>query len=106
VRMLICPALGRVGSLFISLSLTGGKPFASDGTQLYMTGGMQIPVLSSKQLPVFKARLDGTLGSLIWWVVTLPMAGGWNWMVFKIPSNLSRSVILRFCDSMIVLLQA
>jgi len=27
---------------------------------------------------VLKARLDGALGSLIWWVAILPMAGGWN----------------------------
>jgi len=24
----------------------------------------------------FKVRLDGTMGSLIWWVVTLSMGGG------------------------------
>lgn len=28
-----------------------------------------------------------------WWVVSLPMAVGWTWMVFKIPSNLSHSLI-------------
>ena len=35
----------------------------------------------------------------------LPMAGGWNWVGFEIPSNLThsnRSMILWFCDSMIL----
>ena len=27
-------------------------------------------------LEVFKARLDGALGNLVWWEVSLPMAGG------------------------------
>lgn len=29
-------------------------------------------------LEVLKAKLDGALGSLSWWEVSLPMAGGWN----------------------------
>jgi len=29
-------------------------------------------------LRVFKARLDGALSNLVWWKVSLPMAGGWN----------------------------
>jgi len=27
-------------------------------------------------LEVFKARLDGALSNLVWWKVSLPMAGG------------------------------
>jgi len=27
-------------------------------------------------LDVFKARLDGTLSSVVWWMMSLPMAGG------------------------------
>ena len=38
------------------------------------------------------ARWDGALGSLNWWVA-LPVTGSWNWMVFKVPSNLSHSVV-------------
>lgn len=45
-------------------------------------------------LEVYKARLDGALSSLGWWDVSLPMAGGWNQMVFKVPSNPNQSVIL------------
>lgn len=39
---------------------------------------------------VFKAAL----GSLIWWLATFPMAGGWKWMGFKVSSNLTHSMIL------------
>ena len=30
--------------------------------------------MAAPSLEVFKARLDGTLGNLIWWVATLSMA--------------------------------
>ena len=33
-------------------------------------------VVDAPSLQVFKARLDGILGSLIWWVAVLSMAGG------------------------------
>jgi len=29
-------------------------------------------------LDLLKARLDGALSNLVWWKVSLPMAGGWN----------------------------
>jgi len=29
-------------------------------------------------MEAFKARLDMALGSLVWWLVTLNIAGGWN----------------------------
>ena len=32
--------------------------------------------VDAPSLEVFKARLDGTLGNLVWWRVSLPMAGG------------------------------
>jgi len=35
----------------------------------------------------FKARLDGALSTLGWWKGSLLMAGGWNQMSFKVPSN-------------------
>jgi len=43
-----------------------------------------------------KARLDGSLGNLVELVAALPMAGGWNWMILKVPSNLSHSMTLLF----------
>ena len=45
-------------------------------------------------LGVFKARLDGFLGSLIWWLTALPMAVGGNKVMFKLPSNVSHAMIL------------
>jgi len=38
-------------------------------------------------LEVFKATLDEALRTLVWWKVSLPMAGGWNQMVYKVPSK-------------------
>jgi len=32
--------------------------------------------VAAPSLAVFKARLDGALSSLLWWEVSLPMAGG------------------------------
>jgi len=31
--------------------------------------------VAAPSLAVFKARLDGALSSLVWWKVSLPMAG-------------------------------
>lgn len=45
-------------------------------------------------IEAFKAGLDGALGSLLWCVAALPMAAGWDWMVFMV-SLQSKS----FCDS-------
>jgi len=44
-------------------------------------------------LAVFKARLHGAVSNLVWWKVSLPMAGGWNWKIFKLPSNPNHSMI-------------
>ena len=54
--------------------------------------------VAAPSLKVFKARLDGALSNLVWWKVSLPMAGGWNYMIFKVPSNPNHSMILPFCD--------
>ena len=49
-------------------------------------------------LEVFKARLDGALGSLGWYymwrLLALPVMGGWSFMILEVPSNPSHSVIL------------
>ena len=49
-------------------------------------------------LEVFKARLDGALGSLgcyeMWRLVALHVAGGWRFMILEVPSNPGHSVIL------------
>jgi len=50
--------------------------------------------VGAPSLEVLKARLDGALGCLIWKVVILPMAPGWDWMTFEDVSSLGRSMIL------------
>ena len=61
-----------------------------------MEGENRLPreAVDSPFLEVFKARLDGDLGRLFWWGATWAMAGGWNWVGSKVPSNLSYSTIL------------
>ena len=48
-------------------------------------------------LEVFKARLDGALGSLgcceMWRLVALPVVGGWSFVILEVPSNPGHSVI-------------
>jgi len=43
--------------------------------------------MDAQYLKEFKARLDGVLGSLIWWLATSPWQGSWSLMIFKILSN-------------------
>ena len=45
-------------------------------------------------LEAFKARLDVALGSLVWWLVTLHIAGGLNSMITVVFFNLGHSMIL------------
>ena len=45
-------------------------------------------------LEAFKARLDVALGSLVWWLATLHIAGGWNWMIIVVLFNPGHSIIL------------
>jgi len=54
--------------------------------------------VAAPSLEGFKARLDGALSNLGWWKMSLLMVGGWNEMIFKVPSNPNRSVILRFSN--------
>ena len=49
--------------------------------------------VGSLSMEVLRGRLDVALGSLVWWG-TPAMAGGWSWVIFKVPSNPSHSVIL------------
>jgi len=50
--------------------------------------------VAAPSLAVFKARLNGALTNLVWWKMSLAMAGGWNEMICKVPSNPNRSMIL------------
>lgn len=44
-------------------------------------------------LEVLKGSLDRILGSLSWWLATLPMAGNWKQMIPEVSSNPSHSMI-------------
>ena len=48
--------------------------------------------MGAPSLEVPKAGSDGGQPDVVGG--TQPMAGGWNWMIFKASSNLSHSVIL------------
>ena len=66
---------------------------------IYSEGGEALDRLpreavDAPSLEVFKARLDGALGNLVWWEMSLPLASGWVWMIFKVPSNPNHSMIL------------
>ena len=50
--------------------------------------------VDAPSLEAFKARLDVALGSLVCWLVTLHIAGGWNWMSIVVPLNPGHSMIL------------
>jgi len=50
--------------------------------------------VAAPSLAGLKARLDGAPSTLDWWKGSLPMAGGWNQMSFKVPSNPNQSMIL------------
>jgi len=50
-------------------------------------------VVDAPCVKVFKTRMDRALGSLICWVATSPWQGVWKYMIFKVPSNLSQSMI-------------
>ena len=50
--------------------------------------------VDAPSLEAFKARLDVALGSLVWWLVTLHIAGGWNWMSIVVLFNPGHSMIL------------
>jgi len=45
-------------------------------------------------LEAFKARLDVALGSLVCWLVTMHIAGGWNQMITVVLFNLGHPMIL------------
>jgi len=57
--------------------------------------------VDAPSLEAFKARLDVALGSLVWWLATLHIAGGGNWMSTVVLFNPGHSIILRLgsCDS-------
>ena len=51
-------------------------------------------VVDAPSLEAFKVRLDVALGSLVCWLVTLHIAGGWNSMSIVVLFNPGHAVIL------------
>jgi len=65
-------------------------------TQRVVMHWNQLPreAVDAPSLEAFKARLDVALGSLVWWLATLHIAGGWNWMSIVVLFNPGHSMIL------------
>ena len=59
-------------------------------------------VVDAPSLEAFKARLDVALGSLVLWLVTLHIAGGWNGMSIVVLFNPGHSRILWFYENTIL----
>jgi len=59
--------------------------------------------MDAPSLEAFKAMLDVALGSLVCWLVTLHIAGRWNWVSTVVLFNPDHSMIPRFYDSVILL---
>ena len=51
-------------------------------------------ILDAPSLEAFRARLDVALGSLIWWLATLHIAGVWNEMIIVVLFNPRHSMVL------------
>jgi len=66
-------------------------------TKRVMTHRNRLPkeVADAPSLEAFKARLDVALGSLVWWLVTLHIAGG-----LKLDGHCGPFQTGPFCDSM------
>ena len=87
------------------LEVEGGQiEVGCEGEVLYSESGEvleQLPreaVDARPSLEVFKARLDGALGSLgcceMWRLVALPVVGGWSFVILELPSNSSHFMAL------------
>jgi len=50
--------------------------------------------VDAPSLEAFKARLDVALGSLVWWLATLHIAGGWIEMSIVVLFNPGHATIL------------
>ena len=64
------------------------------GGSFSLRGWLLKEAVDAPSLQAFKARLDVALGSLVWQLATLHIAGGWNWMSIVVPFNPGHSTIL------------
>ena len=64
-------------------------------TQRVVTHWNRLPkeAVDAPSLEAFRARLDVALGSLVGWLATLHIAGGWNWIITVVLFNPGHSVI-------------
>ena len=60
----------------------------------FCSGGSVLEAVDAPSLEAFKARLDVALGSLVRWLTTLHIAGGWNSMIIVVLFNPGQSMIL------------
>ena len=74
----------------------GKEPFAIHVDTVTVSHWNRLPkeAVDAPSLQTFKARLDVALGSLVWWLVTLHIAGGWNWWALW---SFATQAILWFC---------
>ena len=79
--------------------------FTPKGSMHFFTMGVVRPwprlpreAVATPSLAVLKARLDGALRNLISGRCPCPWQRGWNWMIFKIPSNTNHSTIPCYCQ--------
>lgn len=63
------------------------------GISKKLKGGQSITRIFPS-LEIFEARLDGTLGNLFWWKMSLHMAWGVEQMIFKVHPKPNQPVIL------------
>lgn len=56
--------------------------------------GWRSEVVDVPSLEASQARLDGALSSVVRWEVSLPIAGDWNWMILRVPTNPNHYMIL------------
>ena len=60
----------------------------------FVLSTVDLPNVDAPSLQAFKARLDVALGSLVCWLATLHIAGGWNGMSTVLLSNPGHPMIL------------
>jgi len=77
----------------VLLTLGGRREFFTQRVVMHWNG-LPKETVDAPSLQAFKARLDVALGSLVCWLVTLHIAGGWNWMSIVGLFNPGHSTVL------------
>ena len=69
------------------------KKFFTVG-MVILWNGLPSEAVDAPSLEALKARLDGAVSNLVYWEVSLPIAGGWFETILKVPSNPNHSMVL------------